>query len=48
MFKFEENSIIVRTWVSLVTEKKYTRQQVPNLGNLREVVYSILDKELAE
>lgn len=42
---FNENSILVKTWVALVNEKKYTRQQVPKLSNLRDVVFSVLDAE---
>lgn len=43
---FNENSVLVRTWVSLVKNpnSEYTRQQVPNLSNLREIVFSILNE----
>lgn len=41
---FSENSIIVKTWVKLVKQGPYTREQVPKIGNLQEVVYDILDK----
>lgn len=43
---FNENSVLVRTWVSLVKNSNsgYTRQQVPNLSNLREIVFGVLDK----
>ncbi len=42
---FNENSQVVKSWVSLVKNEgsTYTRESVPNLFNLREVVYSILD-----
>ncbi len=40
---FNENSVIVKTWVSLVLSGAYTREQVPNLSNLQDVVYKILD-----
>lgn len=40
---FNEESILVKAWVTLVDEKEYTRQQVPNLSNLREVVFGVLD-----
>lgn len=42
---FNENSVLVRTWVNLVRGGTYTRQQVPNLSNLREVVFTILNRE---
>lgn len=42
---FTENSAIVKTWVRLVKNGDYTREQVPALGNLQDVVYSILDKQ---
>ena len=35
---FNESSMIVKTWVSLVLAGTYTQEQVPDLGNLREVV----------
>ncbi len=40
---FNENSVIVKTWVSFVLSGAYTREQVPNLSNLQDVVYKILD-----
>lgn len=42
---FNENSIVVRIWVKNVREGGYTRGQVPNLSNLREAVFSVLDPE---
>lgn len=42
---FTENSIIVKSWVDLIRKGTFTRDQVPELGNLQEVVFSILDKE---
>lgn len=44
---FSENSVLVKTWVKLVRDKDsgYSRQQVPNLLNLREMVFSVLDAE---
>ena len=35
---FTENSGLVKTWVNLVKGGTYTREQIPNLFNLREVV----------
>lgn len=40
---FNENSGLVKTWVNLVQQGAYTREQVPNLFNLQTVVYAILD-----
>lgn len=42
---FNENSGLVRMWVNAVNEGKYTKEQVPKLSNLQEVVYSILDRQ---
>lgn len=39
---FNENSFIVQTWVNLVNEGAYTREQVPDISNLREQVYLLL------
>ena len=41
---FNENSQLVKTWVRLVKAGAYTREQVPNLSNLKEVVGTVLDK----
>lgn len=40
---FNENSYVAKVWVKNVQSGSYTREQVPNLSNLREVVYRILD-----
>ena len=40
---FDENSGLVLTWVRLVKSSQYEKDQVPNIGNLREVVYKVLD-----
>ena len=42
--EFKEESGLVQTWVRLVEGKQYSKEQVPNIGNLREVVYRILAK----
>lgn len=44
---FNENSGLVKMWVQAVNEGKYTREQVPNLSNLRTIVYGILDAQVA-
>lgn len=43
---FNKNSQLVKTWVRLVSEGSYTREQVPNLSNLREVVLEVLDESV--
>lgn len=40
--------MIVKTWVSLVLAGTYTQEQVPDLGNLREVVKKVLDEMKGE
>lgn len=40
---FNENSSLVKVWVRLVNEGKYTREQVPKISNLQEMVYKVLD-----
>lgn len=49
---FTKESALVQIWARNVkTEKNsdapYTREQVPNLSNLREMVYAVLDAEIA-
>ena len=41
--QFDENSTIVQSWVRSIQNGRKTRAQVPNLHNLREVVFAILD-----
>ena len=46
---FTTESALVQIWVrNVITEKNpngiYTREQVPNLSNLREMVYAVLDE----
>lgn len=43
--QFTKDSALVKAWVSLIESGTYTREQVPNLFNLRVVVYQILDSE---
>jgi len=40
---FNKNSGLVQLWVRYIKEGKEQRENVPNLSNLREIVYSILD-----
>ena len=42
---FTENSALVLIWVRNVKNGNYTREQVPNLANLREIVLAVLDDE---
>ena len=44
MFNFSENSVIVKSWVNLIKNGNRTRQQVPDLYNLRDLVFSEIDK----
>lgn len=43
---FNENSGLVKIWVRLLTEKnnKYSISDVPNIDNLFEIVYKVLEK----
>ncbi|WP_267240221.1 hypothetical protein [Thermaerobacillus caldiproteolyticus] len=40
---FNENSGLVKVWVSLVLAGTYTIDQVPQLSNLKEVVTSVIN-----
>lgn len=40
---FNENSGLVKIWVRNVQDGTVTREQVPKLSNLQEVIYVILD-----
>lgn len=41
---FNQNSGLVKIWVRNVENDTVTREQVPKLSNLQEVVYAVLDK----
>lgn len=43
---FNENSGLVKVWVSLVLAGTYTLDQVPNLSNLKEVVTQVVNSLL--
>lgn len=45
---FNKNSGLVKIWVRNVEEGKYSREQVPKLSNLQEVVYAVLDEKAAQ
>ncbi|OAO83360.1 hypothetical protein TAF16_0014 [Anoxybacillus flavithermus] len=40
---FNENSGLVKVWVSLVLNGTYTLDQVPKLSNLKEVVTQVVN-----
>lgn len=40
---FTNNSVLVKTWVSLVVSGVFTAEQVPALFNLRTVVMEIVN-----
>ena len=40
---FTKNSILVKTWVSLVLCGSFTLEQVPKLFNLKDVVEEIIE-----
>lgn len=41
---FNKNSVLVKTWVNLIKKGMYTREDVPALSNLQEVVHEVLDE----
>ena len=43
-FTFTRDSFSVQFWLKQIREGKYDREDVPNLFNLREVVFEILDE----
>lgn len=40
---FTKNSVLVKTWVSLVLSGAFTKEEVPKLFNLRDVVGEIVN-----
>lgn len=45
---FNKESGIVKVWVNLVQNGTYTRDQVPKMYNLQEIVSDVLDEQAAE
>lgn len=43
--KYTENSILVKVWVKRVEAGSKTREEVPDLYNLQEMVWKILDEK---
>lgn len=41
---FTTESALVKIWARNVKNGNYTREQVPNLSNLRECVFKLLDQ----
>lgn len=42
---FTIDSALVKLWAKYVENGTYTMDQVPNLSNLREMVFAVLDGE---
>lgn len=42
---FTAESALVQTWVRVIKNGQYEKEQVPNIGNLRDVVVNILDNK---
>lgn len=42
---FDRNSALVKLWVNQVKSGNHTRDQIPNMFNLQEVVNEVLDEE---
>lgn len=40
---FNENSVIVKAWVNLVRNGTYPKESVPNISNLQEIVFKVLE-----
>lgn len=45
---FNKESGLVKLWVKMVQGGAYTRDQVPKMFNLQEVVAEVLDEQAAE
>ena len=45
---FNKESGLVKLWVKMVQDGTYTRDQVPKMFNLQEVVADVLDEQAAE
>ena len=43
--EFTTDSAIVQTWVRLIKNGDFTKEQIPTLGNLQEIVHTILEPE---
>lgn len=45
---FNKENGLVKLWVKMVQDGTYTRDQVPKMFNLQEVVADVLDEQAAE
>lgn len=45
---FNKESGLVKLWVKMVQDGTYTRDQVPKMFNLQEVVADVLDEQAAD
>lgn len=45
---FNKESGLVKLWVKMVQDGTYTRDRVPKMFNLQEVVADVLDEQAAE
>lgn len=45
---FNKNSGLVKLWVKMVQNGTYTRDQVPPMYNLQEVVAEVMDEQSAD
>lgn len=45
---FDKDSGLVKVWVNMVQSGTYTRDQVPKMFNLQEVVAEVLDELAAD
>lgn len=43
--EFSESSVLVRIWVELIQKKTYSKDQIPQIGNLKEMVLKVLKKK---
>ena len=45
---FNENSVIVKTWVELVRNGTYQKESVPKISNLQEIVWKVLEGKVEQ
>lgn len=43
--KFTKENELVRTWVRVIKSKDFTKDDIPKISNLRDVVVSIIKNE---
>lgn len=43
--KFTKENELVRTWVRVIKSKDFTKDDIPKISNLRDVVVNILNNE---